>query len=137
MKKTEKKKQQMTRCPYCGAPMVIRPAAEIYRDKTTEGSLLVCTNYPRCDTYARLCPGSNRPLGVPANRELRRIRARAHKAFDAVWQQGYMSRTDAYCWMADFMGLRRQDAHIGQFGAYQCEMVIGKCESLRRLREKK
>ena len=137
MKKTNRKKQQTTRCPYCGAPMVIRSAVGIYHEAAEGERLLVCGNYPQCDTYARLCPGSNQPLGVPANRELRKIRARAHKAFDSVWKQGYMTRTDAYRWMADFMGLRRQDAHIGRFGTYQCEKVIGKCESLQRMREKK
>ena len=136
-KKSIRKKKKTVRCPYCGAPMVFRPASEIYRDTDRKERMLVCSRYPACNTYVRLCPGTDRPLGVPADPELRKLRSRAHKSFDSVWKKGYMTRNDAYCWMADFLGLRRQDAHIGQFGNYQCQKIIEKCDSLQRLREKK
>ena len=133
-KQEEKKRLQTMRCPYCGAPMEIRPAGEIYRKKTSTERLLVCSRYPACDTYAQFIPGTDELLGSPADPALRRLRSRTHRSFDDVWKKGYMSRSDAYLWMADFLGLRRDQAHIARLDAYRCRRVIAKCEALRRLR---
>ena len=133
-KKAKRKGKQLTRCPYCGAPMEIRKGSEIYNNPKCTERLLVCSRYPKCDTYTRLQEGTNIPLGIPADGELRKLRSQAHKSFDSVWKQGYMSRTDAYRWMADYLGLRMQDAHIGRFGVYQCKKIIEKCETLRQVR---
>ena len=137
LKKGTKTKEhpQSMRCPYCGAPMVIRPAEEIYRRKTNAERLLVCSRYPECNTYAQFIPGTDELMGNPADPALRRLRDHAHRSFDRVWKKGYMSRDDAYHWMADFLGLRRDQAHIGRFDTYRCRRVISKCEALRRLRE--
>ena len=45
-----------------------------------------------------------------------------------------MSRDAAYRWLADFLGIRLQDAHIGMFGTSRCQAVIRKCDELSRLR---
>lgn len=37
-----------------------------------------------------------------------------------------MSRQSAYRWMADYFGLRVQDAHIGMFNEYRCQKLIEK-----------
>jgi ssDNA-binding Zn-finger/Zn-ribbon topoisomerase 1 len=136
-KKKMKSKTQEMRCPYCGARMETRLGSEIYHDAANKERLLVCTDYPRCNTYVHLYPGSDRPMGMPANGDLRNLRHRAHKSFDQMWKQGYMSRDAAYRWMADFLGLRPQDSHIAMFGDYQCKKVIEKCEELRALRARR
>ena len=134
-KRAKKNINQQYRCPYCGALMEIRPAAEIYHDAANHQKMLVCRNYPSCDTYVRVQQGTNLPLGTPANGNLRYLRHCAHKSFDSLWNQGFMSRDAAYRWMSDFLGVRMQDAHIGKFGTYQCQTVIAKCDELSRHRK--
>lgn len=41
-------------------------------------------------------------------------------------QRRIMSRQSAYRWMADYFGLRVQDAHIGMFNEYRCQKLIEK-----------
>lgn len=50
--------------------MILRPAAEIYRDCQNDRKLYVCHNYPACNTYVAAHPGTNQPMGVPANGDL-------------------------------------------------------------------
>lgn len=59
-KKEKKTRGRLPRCPYCGAPMEIRPGAEIYRSGGSGEQLLVCRNYPECDAYIRLQRGTGR-----------------------------------------------------------------------------
>lgn len=118
------------RCPHCGAVMMLRPASEIYHDCTSDKKLLVCNNFPRCDTYVGVHPGTDIPLGVPANGDLRNLRIRAHRKFDLIWKTGIMTRENAYRWFADSFGLRLQDAHIGMCGEYHCRELIKLCDEV-------
>ena len=93
--------------------MILRPAAEIYRDCQNDRKLYVCHNYPACNTYVAAHPGTNQPMGVPANGDLRNLRIQAHRKFDRIWQTGIMTRENAYRWFADSFGLSLKDAHIG------------------------
>lgn len=133
MRKNKKKGNNPSRmrCPYCGAPMILRSADGIYRDNSNHNSLYVCRNYPECDTYVRTQPGTARPMGTPANRELRALRIQAHRCFDAIHQNGYMTKRDAYVWLADLLQAPQSQAHIGYLSEYSCRKVIN--ESTRML----
>lgn len=48
----------------------------------------------------------------------------AHDAFDPLWKNGEMTRTQAYRWLADAMGLPPSAAHMEQFTAEQCREVV-------------
>ena len=135
MKKRKAKYAKPARCPYCNAPMIFRKAAEIYRDPTRMDCMYVCNRYPICNTYVGTHSGTAIPLGTPANKELRILRIKAHKEFDKLWKQNVMSRDLAYQWLADYLGLKRQDAHIGMCGEYQCKALIEKCQELRLFRD--
>lgn len=106
------------------------PAAEIYHDDSRDDLLYVCRNYPRCNAYVRVQPGTKQPMGPLANGDLRHLRIRAHRAFDRVWQCGVMTRDAAYRWMADYFCIPLREAHIGQFSEYRCQQLIQKCEDL-------
>ena len=84
--------------------MILRPAAEIYRDCQNDRKLYVCHNYPACNTYVAAHPGTNQPMGVPANGELRNLRIQAHRKFDRIWQTGIITRENAYS-MSKGLGL--------------------------------
>lgn len=124
------------RCPYCGSPVVYRTADGIYHDNKNNTMLYVCSNYPKCDAYVRANPQTNRPMGTLANGELRALRTKAHHYFDRLYKEGYMSRNDAYNWLADFMGVPHGEAHIGYWGEYYCNQVIERCKELIKHRKR-
>lgn len=69
--------------------------------------------------------GTKYPLGKMADLKTRQARAKAHKWFDQLHQQsGLTTRTGAYTWLANAMGLSRAKCHIGHFTSEQCEEVI-------------
>ena len=129
-KRKMKKNHQSLRCPYCGAPMTLRPASFVYARGEEGKKLLVCNNYPRCDTYVGTHSGTGQPLGIPANGDLRNLRIRTHRVFDRIWENGIMTRDQAYRWFADSFSLRLKDAHIGMCSEYQCRELIRKCEDV-------
>lgn len=128
MNKNKKKRKGFSasgmRCPYCGSTVVYRSADGIYRDNSKGAMLYVCTNYPECDAYVRVHAGTNIPVGSLANHELRTLRRTAHHYFDQLHQSGYMSKQDAYQWLADIISAPLSEAHIGHLGEYYCKRVI-------------
>ncbi len=128
MNKNKKKRKGFNasgmRCPYCGSTVVYRSADGIYRDNSKGAMLYVCTNYPECDAYVRVHAGTNIPVGSLANHELRTLRRTAHHYFDQLHQSGYMSKQDAYQWLADLIAAPLSEAHIGHLGEYYCKRVI-------------
>ena len=124
-KKNSKKLNEM-RCPYCGAPAVLRSADGIYRDNRKNTMLYVCARYPECDAYVRTHPGTRIPVGEMANGELRSLRRTAHHYFDQLHQSGYMSRQEAYRWLAGTLSAPLSQAHIGYLGEHYCRLVISR-----------
>ncbi|WP_416384005.1 zinc-finger-containing protein [Roseateles microcysteis] len=50
-------------------------------------------------------------------------RLAAHKAFDPVWQQMLLPRSDAYEWLAHTLGIPRHRCHIGMMALEDCRRV--------------
>jgi len=55
----------------------------------------------------------------------------AHEAFDPIWREGFMSRHEAYTWLAQALNLTPNDCHMGMFDQEMCQKVVDAC----RLRE--
>jgi ssDNA-binding Zn-finger/Zn-ribbon topoisomerase 1 len=78
------------------------------------------------------CPGSHgahpdgAPLGEPADQATKKARMRAHDAFDRLWKGrgAPMSRTEAYEWVQEAMGMTSEEAHIGRFSLEECDGLI-------------
>lgn len=138
MKKQKKKRKGLNyrqmRCPYCGSSVVYRSADGIYHDNSKNTMLYVCSHYPECDSYVRVHQGTNIPVGSMANHELRTLRRTAHYYFDQLYRSGYMTKQDAYQWLADLISAPISQAHIGYLGDYYCKQVI---EQSRRLLKNK
>lgn len=49
-------------------------------------------------------------------------RTRAHAAFDVIWKHGFMTRSEAYEWLARELGV--DEAHMKAMTAEECERVI-------------
>lgn len=127
MKQKNKRKEiskSAPRCPYCGSSTILRSADGIYKNNSRSTMLYVCKNYPKCDSYVRVHDGTTIPMGTVANRELRALRREAHKHFDKLYEEGYMTKDDAYQWLASLIGIPLSEAHIGYFGDYYCKKVI-------------
>lgn len=60
---------------------------------------------------------------------LSQLRIEAHRALDARWQFGTMTRKHAYAWLAKHMELPLDDCHIGMFSEKECERVIQICRN--------
>jgi len=101
-------------CP-CGAVMQLKDSRH--------GKFYGCRDWPACD-YTHGAHPDGSPLGVPANKETRQARMRAHDAFDTLWKGGGMKRREAYRWMQEALGLSEDEAHIGKFDVETCERLI-------------
>jgi hypothetical protein len=108
-------------CPDCGASLIY-----------TAGS--GARQYPHYECERREetgCAGNvtahkktGEPMGIPADRETRRARALAHRAFDWIWQRGGMTRKQAYKWLAEAMGVNGMECHIGEMNKEEADRVV-------------
>lgn len=123
------KQGRFVSCPYCGQQAEYVDSAVIYG--RSYGMVYLCRP---CDAYVGVHKGTDQPLGRLANRELRRWRNRAHAMFDPLWQKGRFRRrrNDAYAWLAEKMGLPKEETHIAMFDIPQCKQVIQIMDDERR-----
>lgn len=129
-KKRNRARNQAPRCPYCGSTSILRSAEGIYQDNSRNTMLYVCRNYPSCDAYVRIQPGSHLPVGTMADGKLRALRRDAHRCFDQLYKRGLMSKDEAYRWLADILAAPMEQAHIGLLGEYYCGVVIEESRKL-------
>ncbi len=130
MKKKKTFNPSTIRCCYCGASVTLRSAEGIIPEFKPGTMLYVCRNYPACDSYVKVHPGTKLPMGSLANKELRTLRRKAHFHFDQLYSTGLMSREEAYEWLAAQLMLPMEKAHIGQLGPYYCQQVIDESKKL-------
>lgn len=75
--------------------------------------------------YVGLHPFTAIPLGTLADEPTREARKRAKAAFNPIWQSGAMTRTDAYIWLAQQLGIENhEECHIGWFDVATCDRVV-------------
>lgn len=113
-------------CPHCNCPTVLLDSAIIYGQ--SYGYIYFCII---CGAYVGCHTGSTRPLGTPADKALRTARRMAHQAFDPIWKGRCMSRSGAYAWLSQEMGLSVENTHIGMFDLAQCAKVMQICSKGR------
>lgn len=126
-------------CPYCGRTAQLRSTAYVYGEDNLnpEGYLYVCSGYPNfCDAYVGAHEKNMRPKGTLADGSLRNKRIMAHRALDAIWKQGYMTRHGAYIWLQYRLNIREKDMHIGMFSDYLCSETIRECTEFMEMQKK-
>ena len=108
-------------CPSCGI------LAKFVSDKAFYGRdfggryVYYC---PKCNSRVGAYEGTPIPMGTMADQETLRLRKKCHEVFDRKWQNGQMTRDEAYVWLADVMKLQPYEAHIGKFGKRQCSKLL-------------
>ncbi|MCB2188620.1 MAG: DUF3268 family zinc-finger domain-containing protein [Deltaproteobacteria bacterium] len=85
-----------------------------------------CSRSPLCDLRISCHPGTDDPVGIPADGVTRRWRRIAHFYFDRTWRgpKAYMSRNQAYDALCKTMKLPPEQAHIGRFTKGQCRELV-------------
>ena len=115
------------KCPYCGSQALLRPASVVHERTAPGEKVYVCARYPACDAYVSVHRESLLPMGTLADKSLRQKRRQAHIALNRLWEQGLMTRKEAYRWLQVQLGLPENEAHIGRFSAFRCEQVMNLC----------
>lgn len=104
-------------CAECQAPLIL--AKDKHGIRYIPAS--IC-NRSSCAGSVGAHP-NGKPLGFPADNRTKTARSNAHEEFDRIWKTGIMSRTSAYAWMSEKLGLTPRTAHIGEFDAETCEKL--------------
>lgn len=92
-------------------------------------------NTPNIFFYSRQAPLSfslmigksrARNLGKFVNQQTQNCRIKAHMVFDKLFegQNPLMTRTEAYEYLQNLMGLEQKEAHIGKFSIEECQELI-------------
>jgi hypothetical protein len=120
-------------CPYCGDESQFIDSKEIYG--TSYGMIYACL---KCSAWVGVHKGTTVSLGRMANGTLRHYKKEAHAAFDVIWQREIeagksknFARNEAYTWLAEQMGMNREDCHIGMFDENQCIQVLTICAPIK------
>lgn len=110
-------------CPYCNSTTKVVSEEFIYGKKYSGRSIVCCDRFPTCDAFVG-CHSDGTPLGRLANKHLRASKINAHNAFDRIWKDCYMTRTEAYEWLSDELGIDEEYTHIGMFSIKTCQKVV-------------
>ncbi|GJE26268.1 zinc-finger-containing protein [Methylobacterium organophilum] len=128
----------------CGATARLTSGAEIYpnRPDLADTPIWAC---PTCeDTYCGCHPGTEEPLGTPADASLREARMLLHRRrVDPLWKDAHKleaygdldaadvkavqraARVRVYRFLAARMGLTEEQCHVGMFTLEQCREAWG------------
>lgn len=109
------------RCPYCNKPSKPVTGEKVYPHRPDLFKLKFYECEP-CEARVGCHKNSGKPLGRLANAELRRAKQAAHKAFDPLWKDGPLKRTEAYKLLAQ--KFNKEEIHIGELSVEDCAKVI-------------
>lgn len=109
-------------CPYCKSKTKIISEKEIYGREYKGRKMIACVNFPKCDSYVG-CDDEGIALGRLADKELRNEKKRAHDHFDVIWRNNYMTRSETYAELSEFLNIPSQYTHIGMFNIDTCKKV--------------
>ena len=119
-------------CPYCSQPSKLATGRDIYPHRPDLYSKRFYLCRP-CDAYVGCHPGTTHALGRLANSELRRAKMLAHAAFDPRWKfeqkRRGRKRSDAYAWLAEQLGIGKDECHIGMMDVDMCRKVVEVCHT--------
>jgi len=110
------------RCIYCGGNVIFTSNAEVYGKEYGNGKCYKCTN---CDAFVGVHTGTDIPLGILANKELRILKKHCHDLFDPSWQgKNNIKRGQAYRILAKKLRIPAENCHFGWFGKKMLEKCV-------------
>lgn len=116
-------------CDYCKNPAILVTGEVIYPHRSDLKNkkfwrCIPCKAYVGCHPISKHHKTDEVPLGRLANAELRKAKSLAHAAFDPKWRNGGFTRREAYGILADRLGIKKKDCHIGMFDVETCQRVV-------------
>lgn len=121
-----------TTCPHCSSPVELCSNAKIYGREYGDWPWAYRCTSSDCDAYVGIHPFTNIPLGTLATRPIREARKAAKATFNPIWARKYMTRSEAYAWLAGELGIPVGECHIGWFDVDQCKQVELACAKWRK-----
>ena len=112
------------KCDHCGCSSVSLLKNEV---KTKKGTYLNSWKCNRCHSRVSCHPGTNIPMGHMTDTRGRMMRKFLHNIFDELWQKQYMSRDEAYEWLAIELLIKRENCHISRLTKEQLQIAINIC----------
>lgn len=111
------------KCDNCSSPDVTLTTNDrLYGvKKGTWPYIFYCND---CGASVGCHPGTHNPLGKLADKHTRTLRRRLHEVFDVFWMQGYMTRTEAYAWLAEQLKITSAECHVSQLTFVQLKEAI-------------
>ncbi|MCK5662505.1 MAG: hypothetical protein KAI17_03415 [Thiotrichaceae bacterium] len=125
-------------CPYCGTLSELCTINVFYGRPIKKGYLYVCRDYPECNSYVGCHPGTIRPLGSMANKELRTYRSELHALFDPQWKNAIPKqkvRSELYHWLAGELSLPVEKCHMAYFNLEEAKQALQICRAKFREKE--
>lgn len=113
-----------TACPHCAGAVAFASNSEVYGRPFGDWPWIYLCQAQPCRAYVGTHPETNLPLGTLATAAIRTARKTAKEQFNALWQGGLMSRTDAYSWLATRLGIPVAACHFGWFDEDQCNRAL-------------
>lgn len=107
-------------CPYCHSDMILKETSKFKYKNGQNRKFYSCIRFPSCNGIHGAHP-DGKPFGVPATKEVKDLRIKAHSVFDELWKNGKMTRNEAYSWISKKMG---KQIHIGELDKADCEKII-------------
>ncbi|EDR6629479.1 hypothetical protein XS22_001878 [Salmonella enterica subsp. enterica] len=115
-----------TECIFCSGAVRIGTHEEVYgRDYSEWPYVYICES---CRAYVGLHPFTSIPLGTLADQKTREARKTCKLPFEQIWKSGQMTRSQAYQWLAEKMGIPVTECHFGWFDVEQCKSAKEICE---------
>ena len=112
------------KCGECGASMVLRTTTKMLSKEGLPLKFYGCSRYPECHGTHSAHQSSGKPMGIPANKETKEWRQKAHALFDPYVAKWFSNRREGYKFLKNIMGLLPEDAHISRFDIEQCKKLI-------------
>ena len=119
-------------CDYCQQPARLVGGETLYPHRRDLYARKFYHCAP-CSAWVGCHPGTTKPLGRLADRELRTAKQEAHAAFDPFWRKSGMKRNHAYGWLAKQLGIKREQCHIGMMDVETCRRVVVICNAAAKL----
>jgi ssDNA-binding Zn-finger/Zn-ribbon topoisomerase 1 len=125
--------KEEVKCPDCGSKMILRTTDKI---RTRDGKARVffgCSRFPECRGTHGAHP-DGRPLGVPGNAEVKRLRREVHSLLDEIFGEWKELSRKEKAEIYRFMKENTLREHVGEMLEPEllATIVILKAELLRR-----
>lgn len=110
-------------CDYCKGRAALLTGSDIYPHR---GDLRAKQFYAcrPCNAWVGCHPGTTKPLGRLADQHLRRAKMTVHEKLDPLWKSGQAKRSTVYARLADHLGIRPQECHVGMFDVDRCRSAV-------------